>query len=33
MQIIANIKASGESYQSLFQVFLEAMMLAERGEC
>ena len=32
MQIIASIKASGESYQSLFQVFLEAMMLAEREE-
>ena len=31
-QIIASIKASGESYQSLFQVFLEAMMLAEREE-
>ena len=31
-QIIADIKASGESYQSLFQVFLEAMMLAEREE-
>ena len=31
-QIIANIKASGERYQSLFQVFLEAMMLAEREE-
>ena len=32
MQIIASIKSSGESYQSLFQVFLEAMMLAEREE-
>ena len=32
MQIIASIKASGESYQSLFQVLLEAMMLAEREE-
>ena len=31
-QIIASIKASGESYQSLFQVLLEAMMLAEREE-
>ena len=31
-QIIASIKASGESYQSLFQVFLETMMLAEREE-
>ena len=31
-QIIASIKASGESYQSLFQVFLEAMMLTEREE-
>ena len=32
VQIIANIKASGESHQRLFQVFLEAMMLAEREE-
>ena len=31
-QVIASIKASGESYQSLFQVLLEAMMLAEREE-
>ena len=32
IQIVASIKSSGESYQSLFQVFLEAMMLAEREE-
>ena len=32
IQIIASIKASAESYQSLFQVLLDAMMLAEREE-
>ena len=31
-QIMADIKASGESCQRLFQMFLEAMMLAESEE-